>query len=278
MRALSLSLVLALAGCLGAGDTTGVPPTCPGILDGEAKEFGPCRAFHGRLQLPSAKELAQLPQSPLQILALGFEPKGAAPALPDAAPPAKDGGATTPPPAAGAPTAEVTPRFFYGAPFAALEGAGYRPTIPFAVVVPCGVSVNLMLQQLRSSGDKQPGIQVAQLAFARSESATALSTLIPRQPSDACGGKSGVHDLGVVVLTLAKRGVLASGSIVLGKGNSKNPLELVGAPEGQVSDQDQDGDGILDSAQTFAAFPDVATPGVAPGEKPVPDGIPDLFQ
>ncbi|MFZ5788727.1 MAG: hypothetical protein ACOY3Y_19995 [Acidobacteriota bacterium] len=279
MRSLgsAFALALVLTGCLGAGDTTGVPAQCPGILDGEATDYSPCRAFHGRLQLPTAKELAQLPDAPLQILALGFVPKAGGQA--DAAPPpSTDGGISTPPPSASAPTAEVTPRFFYGAPFAALEGAGYRPTIPFAVVVPCGISVNLMLQQLRASGDKLPGIQVAQLSFARSESATAQTTLIPRQPADACGGKAGIHDLGVVVLTLAKRGVLSSGAIVLGKGGSKNPLELVGPPEGQASDQDQDGDGILDSAQTFAALPDLATPGVAPGEKPAPDGIPDIFQ
>jgi hypothetical protein len=274
-----LLTALGLGGCLGAGDTTGVPATCGGGLGAESKDFSPCRAFHGRLQLPTAKELAQLPSSPLQILALGFERANAAPAAPDATPaPGADGGTAAPPATAVAPTSEVTARFFFGAPFAAIEGAGYRPAIPFSVVVPCGLSVNLMLQLLRSSGDKQPGIQVAQLAFARSESATALTTLIPHQPADACGGKAGVHDLGTVVLTLAKRGVLSSGSIVLGKGNSKNPLELVGPSEGQVSDQDQDGDGILDSAQTFVSFPDRHTPGVAAGEQPSPDGIPDLFQ
>jgi hypothetical protein len=80
-------------------------------------------------------------------------------------------------------------------------------------------------------------------------------------------------------LTLGQRGVLASGSLLLGKGNSKNPLDLVPLPEETVTDQDQDGDGILDSAETVAALPDRSAPGLPPDETtPHPDGVPDLFQ
>lgn len=278
--ALLITALLGLAGCLGSGASPGVAAACGGYTVGGdvvSKEFSTCRMFRGRLQLPAARDLT-LPDMPFQIVALGFEPT-AAPATADSGP-RPDGAAAGDALSPSAPTGAVTAYLFYGASFTAVDGAGQRPSIPFDVVVPCGVSVNLMLQVARTSSDHVPGYQVAQMSFARSESSTALTTLVPHQALDSCGTKTNQLDLGLVALTLGKRGVLSSGAIVLGKGNSKNPLTLVGAPDGPISDQDTDGDRIIDSVELWTSLPDKVTPGAAPEDPPVaqPDGIPDLFQ
>jgi len=276
---------LALAGCLGAPAAKEASVSCAGYTyDPEGPSlpqgFAPCRVFKGRLRLPQQKQLI-LPDRPLQVVGLVFEPEGGAStdgavSKPDAGV-SEAGSSSTPTPPA-QPTDKVTPRFFYGPQFHALEGAGYRPQIPFSVSVPCGKSVNLALQVPRTSGDAEPGMWVAQMAFAKA-SGSGTTTLIPRQAEDSCAGSAGQYDLGLVDLELAKRGELSSGVITLGKGNSASPLSLVPAPEGNLSDQDTDGDGIIDSAQTFGSLPDVQTPGkVAEEGKTAPDGIPDLFE
>jgi hypothetical protein len=275
-KLLAVYPLLALTGCMGSDSSSGVAKLCYGYDEsGSATSYNLCRVFKGRLQFPSAKELT-LPNRPFQILALGFEPRAETPGAVG-----EDGSVGSLADAGvqqGVPTKDVTPRFFYGTPFTSIGGAGQRPTVPFSVVVPCQISINLLLQIVRTSSDFTPGIQVAPMSFAPAEG-SAVTTLIPWQSEDYCGEKTNQLDLGDVTLTMSMRGDLTSGTITLGKGNSKNPLTLFPPPEGQVNEQDTDGDGIIDSAQTFKALPDSFTPGRATSaEEPQGDGIPDMFQ
>jgi hypothetical protein len=289
VRCLIAGILFISASCTGTNQEPGVPETCYSYgLQGPNKEFSACRVFSGRLVFPLAKDLT-LPKRPFQLLALGFE-------NPDATQPTNNPDGGMPPVESsnedvGAnpdeeTSAVIIQHFFYGPPFPIEErGGGERPTVPFYITVPCQLSVNLLLQVLRSSGDKIPGYWVAPMTFAQSETSTALTTLIPRQMPDSCGEKNNHFDLGVVELSLAHRGILSSGSIVLGKGNSKNPLSLLtGMVPENGTEEDTDADGILDQDETFNALADTFIPGASEEEQspsstsPTADGIPDLFQ
>lgn len=269
---LGTALAASAAGCSGAGEPGApVAETC---FDAQGRSYSPCRVFKGRLQLPHPARL-RTEVGPFQVGALAFEAKGGA-GKPDAGA-AGDGGA-----GATKPTSKVAWRFFAGEPFAHDAGVGERSSVPFSVTVPCGLSVNLLLQLPRDGGE-QPGTQVAQMAFAASGSGSSTTTLVPYQPASMCGAKTAVNDLETVVLTLAQAQVVTSGSITLGKKSSKNPLALLdtdGDATADLSDADDDddgtadaadtdgdGDGIVDTAQTFSALPD--------RDK---DGTPDLFE
>jgi hypothetical protein len=268
---------LPLASCTGASAPTGGPPEC---YDNAGRRYTPCRAFVGRLLLPHAAKLP-LEAKAFQLMALGFAAKGAAPKS-DAGAPA-DGGAAAPPP-----TTAVAPRLFFGAVFAHEEGAGLRAGVPFSVLVPCGVSINLLLQGPGGSSGAVPGRVIAPLEF-DDGSGAATSTLIPRQPDDGCGDNSSFQappytiDLGQASLVLSAKGQLASGAVTLGDKGSQNPLKLIdadadgmtaysdtdddgdGSPD--QADVDADGDGITDAAQTYSAAQDKDA-----------DGIPDKLE
>lgn len=276
-RLIPLALVL-VCGCTGTDNAPGVAGTC---FDYQGASYGPCRVFRGRLKLPPADQL-HTGQGSFQLAAVGFVSTGAPPAGADgSAASATDGAVADASPTP--PAASATPRLFFGPVFAYDAGAGQRPDTPFSIVVPCAQSVNVVLQVPRTSGGGAPGLWVAALRFATDDGGATLTTLVPRQPADLCGGKTNSHDLGQVTLTLKSEGLLASGEITLGKDNSKNPLELLDSDgdgvvdfadtddddDGQpdISDPDTQGDAVADAAQSLSALPDQDT-----------DGIPDLFE
>jgi hypothetical protein len=267
MRTLSLSLLLPLLGsaCTGSDGESGVSDTC---RDSDGRTYTPCRAFRGRLRLPPATEL-NLDAKPFQVAAVGFAPSdgplsGDA-GTGEAGAPAADGAT------AGGATTSVAPRLFFGPTFAHQAGAGQRPTLPFSVVVPCEMSVNLLLQVPTTDGGSAPGQLVAAMRFLPGE-ALELTTLVDQQQADLCGAKSNIIDLGIVELELAQPEILTSGVITLGEGNSVNPLALIdtdgdgtmnladpdddndGTPDS--NDSDAAGDGISDEAQLLSALPD----------------------
>lgn len=283
MRASPILLLPALliAACTGSSGEPGVGP----CHDADGDRFDLCRVFRGRLKLPPPKQM-HLTTMGLQLAAVAFEPTGGAPAptpKPDGGA-SGDGAAGMPDSAAAIqPTDKTRMRLFFGPVVAHDEGAGQRPDVPFSVVVPCGMSVNLVLQVPRSSSSGSPGLWVTALAFAAEDGAAVTATLVPKQPDDLCGSKTNSLDMGDVQLTLAIAGVLASGSITLGKDNSRNPLSLLDTDgdgtdnladlddddDGQsdIGDLDADGDGVLDSAESLTALPDQDS-----------NGVPDLFQ
>lgn len=262
-----------LAGCLGADGEAGIAGTCSDSFG--TRTFTNCRVFRGRLQLPHQSTLGAEEGKAFQIAAVGFVGAGSAKA---------DGGATAKPDggAATKPADKAQWVLFNGAPFAADAGSGQQASMPFSIMVPCEVSVNLALQLAR--GGDVPGVQVAQVQFVSSAADSAATrTLIPAQPASSCGTRSAPVDLGQVKLVLAKNKPLGAGTITLGQGKSKNPLSLLDTDNDQVfdltdadddgdgiadiSDEDADGDGIKDSAQTFTALDDKNK-----------DGVPDMFQ
>lgn len=265
--------LLALPGCFGAGGEAGIAGTCTDSYG--TRTFTNCRVFRGRLQLPHQSTLGAEEGKALQFAAVGYA--GTAKAAADSGASKPDGGASK------QPAGKVQWLLFTGDAFAADAGAGQQTSIPFSIMVPCELSVNLLLQLARSGGDV-PGVQVAQAKFiSDSTDTTAARTLIPAQPASSCGPRSAPVDLGQVRLVLAQNSALAAGTITLGQGKSKNPLALLDTDNDQlfdladadddgdgiadISDEDADGDGIKDSAQTFAALADKNK-----------DGVPDLFQ
>lgn len=267
------------SGCLGADPRTDAPLSC---TDAQGLHtYSTCRVFQGRLQLPHPS-LMQLSAKAFQIGALAQTCSGAQPTG-DGGSPAVDGGSVAADSGASSgPSTPCTPlqggqRIFIGAPFAYNAGAGQQSSIPFSIVVPCELSVNLLLQLPRSG---QAGIQVAQLSFLSGVTAGASTTLIPWQSKDSCANNHS-HQLGQVTLTKTKASM--SGVITLGQGNSKNPLSLLDTDgdgtadlsdadddddgTADISDPDVSGDGVRDASQTLAALPDKNK-----------DGIPDLFQ
>lgn len=274
MRYISLLLTTLIAGCLGTSDESGIAGTCQDS-HGARAAYTNCRAFRGRLLLPHPSKL-RAEAKPLQIAAVGFE-RADAKGTADAAPATGDGG---PAPTTVKPTDKAQLVLFTGDVFAAEAGAGQTTSIPFSIVVPCQVSVNLLLTVARGGGHGA-GLQVAPLAFARDSSgaSTALGTLIPRQPANSCGSNPSALDLGQVTLVLPKDQSLAGASITLGQGKSKNPLALLDTDRDQatdladsdddgdgindLSDDDAEGDGIKDSAQSLTALPDKNKDGVA---------------
>ena len=276
--------LLTLTGCLGSGKEAGIAGTCTDSLG--TQTFNACRVFRGRLQLPHQSVLGLEEGKAFQFAAVGFQGAGKA---------AADGGATAKPDGAAGtqPTGTVQWVLFTGDEFAADAGSGQQASIPFSIMVPCELSVNLLLQLAKSGGDV-PGVQVAQALFASDSSdTTATRTLIPAQPTASCGSRSVPVDLGQIRLILAKNKALAASAITLGQGKSKNPLALLDTDNDQlfdladadddgdgiadISDEDADGDGIKDSAQTFSALLDVAGDFDKNG-KAISDGIPDMFQ
>ena len=272
MSVFFVSLV-GLAGCLGASGEAGIAATCSDSYG--TRSYTNCRVFRGRLQLPHQSTLGAEEGKAFQFAAVGFEGAGAA---------AVDGGAAVKPDGAAGtqPSSKVQWVLFTGDAFAADAGSGQQTAIPFSIMVPCELSVNLLLQLTR--GGDVPGVQVAQVRFASGTSdSTAVRTLIPAQPAASCGTRSAPVDLGQVNLVLAKNNALGASTIDLGQGKSKNPLSLLDTDNDQIfdladadddgdgiadiSDEDADGDGIKDSAQTFSALDDNNN-----------DGIPDLFQ
>jgi hypothetical protein len=273
--------LLLLAGCTGAGETSGVPPRC---RDATGTSYTACRVFRGRLLLPHAVKLP-LEVRAFQVVGVGFEATGGAGGSDAGGARGADAGVD----GGGAATDKVRLRLFYGPVFAHEEGGGLRPDVPFSVVVPCGLSVNLLLQVPAVSGDHVPGRLVAHMAF--DDGGSGETTLIPRQPADACGDASDLLapantlDLGQVPLALKKAGVITSGSITLGDGNSRNPLALVDADgdgttdlsdtdddddgEADTSDVDDEGDGIVDASQMLGGLTD---------EDQDLDGLPDSLQ
>ena len=253
--------ILAVMACSGLDEAAEIGPCFGSSDDAPVAEYAGCRVFKGRLQLPPAKELS-LPARPLQLAAVGFEPlETAEEALP---------------------TDQVRRRYFFGAPISAEAGAGQRSALPFSITVPCGVSVNLLLQVMGAGGGARPGIQAAQLSFQGPPGGPDSTTLIPWQATEDCSGSAAQHDLGTVTLVLARRHDLTSGSIHLGAGSSASPLDLVPPSAASTTEGDSDGDGILDEAETLEALEDIFTPGAPPDlvdpQAPQPDGIPDLFQ
>ena len=264
-------LLPAAGGCVGTGGEAGVADGCQDSFG--TRTFTRCRAFRGRLQLPHQSRL-RLDGKSFQIAALGFGRGNTA----------SDGGGT-----ADAGSGKLPWLLFSGAPFAADSGSGMRASIPFSIVVPCELSVNLLLQVTRGGG--APGIQVAQMKFASSDSSS--STLVPGQAAEACGGSRAALDLGQVSLLLPKNQLLTGSSITLGQGKSKNPLSLLDTDSDQLTDladsdddgdgiadltdTDADGDGIIDALQLPSALPD-RSGGHDKDGKPTGDGIPDLFQ
>ena len=265
--------LLVLSGCFGSGGEAGIAGTC--IDSYGTRTFEKCRVFRGRLQLPHQSTLGAEEGKAFQFAAVGYYEAGAAKV---------DGGATAKPDGGATiqPASKVQALLFVGEEFAADAGSGQQASIPFSIMVPCELSVNLLLQLSR--GGDVPGMQVAQARFlSDSSDTTASRTLIPAQPTSSCGTRSAPVDLGQVRLILAKNNALAASTITLGLGKSKNPLALLDTDNDQlfdladadddgdgiadISDEDADGDGIKDSAQTFAALPDKNK-----------DGVPDLFQ
>ncbi len=271
-RTLMLIPLALLTGCLGAGGEAGIAGTCSDSFG--TRTYTNCRVFRGRLQLPHQSTLGAEEGKAFQLAAIGFQAAGAGKA---------DGGAAAKPDGAATKAADKAQWvLFNGEPFAADAGSGQQASVPFAIMVPCEVSVNLALQLAR--GGDVPGVQVASLRFVSSSADTAATrTLIPAQPAASCGTRSAPVDLGQLKLVLAKNKPLGAGTITLGQGKSKNPLALLDTDNDQafdltdadddgdgiadISDADADGDGIKDSAQTFAALDDKNK-----------DGVPDMFQ
>lgn len=255
-----VALVLPLTGCLGAGDTQGVAPTCS---DSTGRSYEGCRVFRGRLQLPHPNDLRSQ-WTAFQVAGLAFEASGGTGS--------GDGGAA-------APTNKVQWRFFGGDVVAIDTGAAKRSSVPFTVVLPCALSVNLLLQVPRDGSGSLPGYQVAPMSFDTDSAGSTKRTLVPLQARDACGQKTNDWDLGLVALQLEKAQPLSAGAITLGQDNSKNPLELLDTDgDGTVDladtdddddgtsdylDQDADGDGIIDAAQSLSALPDANKDGIA---------------
>jgi len=272
-------LAAASGGCLGVDPQPYAPITCTDSTG--AHTYSTCRVWQGRLQLPHPS-LMQLSAKAFQIGALAQTCNNSK-LSGDAGSPAADGGSVAADSGASSGhSAPCTPlqggqRIFIGAPFAYNAGAGQQPSIPFSIVVPCELSVNLLLQLPRSG---QAGIQVAQLSFPSGVIAGASTTLIPWQSKDSCANNHS-HQLGQVTLTKTKASM--SGVITLGQGNSKNPLSLLDTDgdgtadlsdadddddgTADISDPDVSGDGVRDASQTLASLPDKNK-----------DGIPDLFQ
>jgi hypothetical protein len=279
LRRFALLVALCSFGCTGADGEPGVTDTCH---DSTGKAYGPCRVFTGRLQLPLPRDLV-LPAKGLQLAAVGFEPAAPSAGAATDGGPATDGGTTaTDGTTPGKPTDRATPRLFFGPVVAQEAGGGQQATIPLSLVVPCALSLNLLLQVPGSSEGSVPGLLVAAVSFPSGSDGNA-ATLVPRQPDDLCGSKTNNLDLGRVVLELQAKGALSSGTIILGKGNARNPLSLVdtdgdGTDDLQDTDDDDDGtidpadddaegDGIQDAAESLGALPDQNE-----------DGVPDLFQ
>jgi hypothetical protein len=252
------ALGLLVSACMGTGDQSGLPQTC---LDNEGRPFTPCRVFRGRLQLPLSNRLLQQ-QKPFQIAAVAFEAGGSS---------SGDAGVG----------ATVTPRLFFGQIFSYTAGAGQRADYPFALVVPCRLSVNLLVQVPTAGTSNLPGALVAPMAFEGIDGAR--TTLIPPQLGDLCGGTANSIDLEQVVLQVPPSSDITASSITLGTGKSRNPLDILDTDgDGQVdaadadddddgladvSDDDANGDGIADALQLLSSLPDADN-----------NGRPDLFE
>ncbi len=255
---LTLCVIVSLPACVGSGDSRGVPQDC---LDNEGRPFTPCRVFRGRLQLPLSNRLLQQ-QKPLQIAAVGFEADGGS---------SRDAGGV----------ATITPRLFFGHVFSYTAGAGQRADYPFSLVVPCRLSLNLLVQVPTAGTSNLPGVLVAAMEFEGVDGTR--TTLIPPQLGDLCGGSAKSIDLEQVVLQVPPSSDIRGSTITLGSGKSRNPLDILDTDgDGQVdsadadddddgladvSDEDANGDGILDALQLLTSLPDVDD-----------NGRPDLFE
>lgn len=262
LKLLVFSSLLAIAGA-GAGCVGADPPDAYACTARDGAAFKSCRTFHGRLRLPHPSDL-RLETRALQVAAIGFRAT--------TSPSTADGGAS------GGATNKVTYLYFSGPTFAAEAGAGQQATLPFALAVPCNLTVNLLLQTPRDGAGAVPGVMLAPMTF-DDGSGNTTTTLVPPQQDDACGEKTNAWDLGIVDLVLTKSTPITGATVTLGKGNSKSPLSLIdsdgdGTPDAADSDDDDDGksdafdtdvqgDGILDKAQTLSALPDQNKDGVA---------------
>lgn len=269
MRPALLVIALSLPACLGADGSSGVTGTCQ---DTGGSSYQGCRVFRGRLLLPPASQL-RLSASAFQIAGVAFQA---------AQKTGQGDGGVAGDAGAPAPTSKVALRLFFGEIFAQEAGGGARADVPFSIVVPCGLSVNLLLQAPGSSSGNHPGTLIAPLAF-DTGSGSSATTLIPWQRPKRCTAKTGDIDLGQVKLDLEQNAPLTSASIELGKGNSLNPLSLVdtdGDGKDDLSDADDDSDGIIDPADGDAdgdGIVDAAQKLTALADK---DGdlVPDMFQ
>jgi len=141
---------------------------------------------------------------------------------------------------------------------------------PMRLVVPCDVTVNVLVQHLASSDGQTPGDVVAVLAFANGAGET--TTLIPREMGSAIAPACRDSELlATNVIDMGEISIPADGTgeqvIVGGTEGGTNPLATVDTDGDEVSnladgdddddsivdelDDDDDGDGAADAAQSF---------------------------
>lgn len=132
----------------------------------------------------------------------------------------------------------------FGDPFDPGEQGGGVPAEPFALLLPCDLSINLIIQTLASSDGRTPGDVVAVLAYPTTGGTT---TLIPREIGSALAEPC--HDTPQRATNLVDLGTFVLGSVVGGPDGGANPLATVDTDddgEANAVDPDDDGDGTPD--------------------------------
>jgi hypothetical protein len=156
----------------------------------------------------------------------------------------------------------------FGRPFDPAELGGGVSGEPFQLLLPCGLTVNLVVQTLKTPGGQAPGDLLAVLSWATGNGA-ATTTLLAAEPAcrDTPQLATNLIDLGDFDVP-GQPSPSGPAIVVLGgPSGGTNPLTIVDTDEDtipnfsdpdddndgvpDVSDADADGDGIPDAAETF---------------------------
>jgi hypothetical protein len=218
---LVLSISLAAAACGGSEDG--------GIPEGE-------RLITGRALLGASSGTQRLA---LQVVAVYAAPACDAPAI-------RVGDAT--------PDGTVAACAIFGDPFDPGEQGGGVPAEPFKILLPCELSVNLVVQTLASSDGRTPGDLVAVLAYPDGGDVT---TLLPRELGSALAAAchdtelraTNLIDLGEFTLPQPASPDTIPIAIIGGTEGGTNPLATVDTDDdgdANAIDTDDDGDGTPD--------------------------------
>jgi hypothetical protein len=157
----------------------------------------------------------------------------------------------------------------FGAPFDPGELGGGVDAQPFQLDVPCGLTVNLVVQTIGTSGGQAPGTSLALLDFPSGVTADALTSLVATEPMcrDTRLMATNLLDLGDIVVPAVPPPAGPAAVEVGGPGGGRNPLDTIDTDQDLVPnsadddddndgipdamDADADGDGMADGAETF---------------------------
>lgn len=160
-----------------------------------------------------------------------------------------------------APDGAVRACAIFGEPFDAAAG-------PFRLLLPCDVTVNLLVQRVGAGGARAPGDLLAVVEFPTGVTPEETTTLFAREPAcrDTPRLATNVLDLGTVAVPATPADAPAA-VLIGGPGGGENPLATIdtdgdavanladpdddedGMPD--TEDEDRDGDGAVDAAQVF---------------------------